>query len=133
MLREAVAGNSDQADTAARLIFADAYSNGVQKDRYDYAINGISAAKQLPDLGSMMTSQLNFWHAYSLYQGAVQEQEPQTLATAQATLPKFQQAARLFQQAQEYANSQPSITLSQFLNNTNTYIEIQDAIIKRGS
>ena len=132
VLREAVAGDSDQADVAARLIFADAYANGVQKNRYAYAITGISAAKQLPDLGSMMTSQLNFWHAYSLYQGGVQEQEPQTLATAQATLPKFQQALSLFAEAEEYAASQPSITIEQFLNNTNTYIEIQDAIIKRG-
>ena len=80
----------------------------------------------------MLTSQLNFWHAYSLYQGGVQEQEPQTLATAQATLPKFQQALSLFAEAEEYAASQPSITIEQFLNNTNTYIEIQDAIIKRG-
>jgi hypothetical protein len=127
-----VAGDSDQADVAARLIFADAYANGVQKNQYNYAISGISAAKQLPDLGSMMMSQLNFWHAYSLYQGGVKEQEPQTLATAQATLPKFQQALRLFAQAEEYAASQPSITIEQFLNNTNTYIEIQDAIIKRG-
>jgi tetratricopeptide (TPR) repeat protein len=132
VLREAVAGDSDQADVAARLIFADAYANGVQKNQYNYAISGISAAKQLPDLGSMMMSQLNFWHAYSLYQGGVKEQEPQTLATAQATLPKFQQALRLFAQAEEYAASQPSITIEQFLNNTNTYIEIQDAIIKRG-
>jgi tetratricopeptide (TPR) repeat protein len=132
VLREAVAGDSNQADVAARLIFADAYANGVQKNRYDYAVSGITAAKQLPDLGSMMSSQLNFWHAYSLYQGAVKEQEPQTLQTAQATLPKFQQALRLFGLAGEYAASQPSITLEQFQNNTNTYIEIQEAIIKRG-
>jgi tetratricopeptide (TPR) repeat protein len=132
VLRQAVAGDSDQADVAARLIFADAYANGVQKNRYDYAITGIAAAKQLPDLGSNMRSQLNFWHAYSLYQSAVKEQEPQTLQTAQATLPKFQEALRLFGQAEAYAASQPSITLEQFLNNTNTYIEIQDAIIKRG-
>jgi hypothetical protein len=62
----------------------------------------------------------------------VKEQEPQTLQTAQATLPKFQQALRLFGLAGEYAASQPSITLEQFQNNTNTYIEIQEAIIKRG-
>jgi len=79
-----------------------------------------------------MTSQLNFWHAYALYTGGVKEQEPQTLKTAQATLPKFQEAIRLFGQAKEYADSQPSITLSQFLTNTQTYVEIQEAIIKRG-
>ncbi|HSG82169.1 MAG TPA: tetratricopeptide repeat protein [Gemmatimonadota bacterium] len=132
VLRDAVAGNSAQADVAARLIFADSYSNGVQKERYAYAITGISAAKQLPNLSAAMTSQLNFWHAYALYTGGVKEQEPQTLATAQATLPKFQEAIRLFGMAKEYADSQPSITLSQFLTNTQTYVEIQEAIIKRG-
>ena len=132
VLRDAVAGSSAQADVAARLIFADAYSNGVQKERYAYAITGITAAKQLPNLSSAMTSQLNFWHAYALYTGGVKDQQPQTLQTAQATLPRFQEAIRLFGQAKEYADSQPSITLSQFLTNTQTYVEIQEAIIKRG-
>lgn len=132
VLREAVADSPDQADVAARLIFADAYQNGIQKERFQHAINGLSAAKQLPNLSSMMTSQLNFWHGYALYTSGVKEQEPQTLASAQATLPKFQQAVRYFQQGEEYAASQPSITLSQFLTNAQTYIEIQEAIIKRG-
>lgn len=132
VLRETVAGNSAQADVAARLIFADAYSNGIQKDRFEYAITGINAAKQLPNLSSGMLSQLHFWHAFALYTGGVKEQEPQTLATAQATLPKFQQAVQLFGQGREYAATQASINLAQFLANTQTYIEIQEAIIKRG-
>jgi len=132
VLKEAVAGNPAQADMAARLIFADGYSNGVQKERYAYAITGFTAAAQLPNLSSMMNSQLNFWHAYALYTGGVKDQQAQTLATAQATLPKFQQAIRLFGQAKEYADSQPSISLTQFLTNTQTYVEIQEAIVKRG-
>ncbi len=131
-LKEEVAGNSEQADVAARLIFADAYANGIQKDQYEYAITGMAAAKQLPNLSSMMMSQLNFWHAYALYTGGVKEQEPQTLETAQTTLPKFQEAVQLFEQAREYAATQASINLTQFLTNAQTYIEIQEAIIKRG-
>ncbi len=132
VLKDAVAGSQEQADVAARLIFADAYQNGIQKERFQYAVDGLSAAKQLPNLSSGMKSQLNFWHGYALYTGAVKAQEPQTLETAQATLPKFQRAVELFQQGEEYAASQPSITLAQFLTNANTYIEIQQAIIKRG-
>jgi len=132
VLKQAVAGSQEQADVAARLIFADAYQNGIQKERFQYAADGLSAAKQLPNLSSGMMSQLNFWHGYALYTGAVKEQEPQTLETAKSTLPKFQRAVELFQQGEEYAASQPSITLSQFLTNANTYIEIQEAIIKRG-
>jgi len=132
VLSEVASANPQQAETAVRLIFADAYQKGVQQDDYAYAIRGLSAAKQLPNLTSMWESQLNFWHGYSVFTSAVAEQEAQTLQTAQSTLPKFQRALELFNQAEEYAASQPSITLSQFLENTNTYIEIQEAIIERG-
>ncbi len=132
VLRVAVAGNTDQADQAARLIFADAYSKGIQGNRYQYAITGMTAARQLPDLSSIMISQLNFWHAYAIYSAAVIEQAPQTLETAKATLPKFQQAIQIFGQAREYAATQASINLAQFVSNTQTYVEIQEAIIKRG-
>jgi tetratricopeptide (TPR) repeat protein len=131
ILREAAAGNPEQAEQAARLVFADAYSNGYQQDRFQYAITGFQAAKELPGISQGMRNQLNFWHAFSLYQSAVREQEPQTLATAQATMPKFQEAMRLFQQSGDYPSS-VNVNLQQLMDNTNTYIEIQDAIIRRG-
>ena len=132
LLKQAVATSPDQAEMAARMVFADAYSNGVQKENLQYCLTGVAAAKELPGLSSMMTSQLNFWHGYCLFNMAIKEQEPNTVETARATLPKFQQALSLFEQADEYADSQPSITLSQFLNNVGTYIEIQEAVIRRG-
>jgi hypothetical protein len=78
-----------------------------------------------------MMSQLNFWHGFSLYQTAVKEQEPQTLQTAQSSLPKFQEAIRLLQQSGDYPST-VSVNLAQLLENTGTYVEIQEAIIKRG-
>jgi tetratricopeptide (TPR) repeat protein len=131
VLSEVAQGDSQQAVTAARLIFADAYANGVQKQRYGYAVTGMAAAKQLPNLNAEMTNQLNFWHGYSLFQGAMKEQEPQTLQTAQATLPRFQQALQLLQRSGNYAST-VNVPLDQLMNNVNTYIEIQEAIIKRG-
>ncbi|NJD18980.1 MAG: tetratricopeptide repeat protein [Gemmatimonadetes bacterium] len=131
-LRGGVQDLTVEPDVAATLLFSDAYANGVNPKRYAYAISGITAAKQIPNVSSKMTSQLNFWHAFSVYMGAVAEQEPQTLATAKATLPKFQQAIQLFPLAREYAATQQSINLNQFLQNAQTYIEIQEAIIKRG-
>jgi hypothetical protein len=44
----------------------------------------------------------------------------------------FQEARRLFQGASSYAASQPSINLQQFLDAVTQYVEIQEAIIKRG-
>jgi len=125
------AGNAEQAGRAAQMIFVDAYQNGAQKDNHAYMIRGMEAAKRLPNLGPAMRNQLNFWHGYSLYQQAVSEQEAQTLATAQATLPKFRRAAELLQQSGDYPST-VNVNLTQLLENTQTYIEIQDAIIKRG-
>jgi tetratricopeptide (TPR) repeat protein len=131
VLSRSAQADPQRADAAARMVFAEAYQNGVQKDDYQYAITGMGAAKQLPNLTPEMTSQLNFWHGYSLYQMAVAEQEPQTLQTAQASLPKFNQAVELLQQSGDYPST-VNVNLQQLLDNAQTYIEIQDAIIKRG-
>ncbi|MEX2467972.1 MAG: tetratricopeptide repeat protein [Gemmatimonadota bacterium] len=124
-------GSPQQAEQAGRLIFNEAYQNGYQQDNYTYAVEGLSAAKELPNLPESLVSQLNFWHGFSLYQLAVQEQEPQTLPTAEATLPKFQAAQRLLNASGDYPST-VNVNLSQLLENANTYIEIQEAIIERG-
>lgn len=131
ILSGVAAEDPQQAETAARLIFADAYANGVQKERYDYASTNIAAAKQLPNLSAAMKNQLNFWQGYAIFQGAVKAQQAQTLETARATLPKFQQALQLFQQSGDYPRT-VNVNINQLMTNANTYIEIQEAIIKRG-
>jgi len=132
VLSKAAANDPQRAEQAARMVFAEAYQNGNQKNDYAYAAAGMAAAKELPNLSVEMTAQLNFWHGYSIYQMAVAEQEPQSLATAQSSLPKFNQAVSLLQQAGDYPAS-VNVNLAQLLENATTYIEIQDAIIKRGS
>lgn len=131
ILRESTQGNAERAEQAARMIFAEAYQQGVQENDYDYAIQGMSAAKELPGLSAEITNQLNFWHGYAMYQQAVQQQEPQTLETAQATLPRFRRAVELLQQSGDYAST-VNVTLQDLLENAQTYIEIQEAIIRRG-
>ena len=113
------------------MIFADAYQKGYQEKNYQYAITGMSAAKELPGLSEEMTSQLNFWHGCSVYQAAVLQQAPTTVATAQATLPQFRRALELLNQAGAYPAS-VGVNLTELIANVNTYVEIQDAIIKRG-
>ncbi len=82
---------------------------------------------------SLTGQKLDFWLGYSLFQSSRVQQEPNTLETAQATLPRFQEVLRLMQGSGDYAqrnnfekNRQDVITA------TNTMIEIQEAIIKRG-
>jgi tetratricopeptide (TPR) repeat protein len=131
VLARAAGDDPQRAEQAARMIFAEAYQNGQQKNDFAYAQRGMAAAKRLPNLSQEMTNQLNFWHGYSIYSQAVAEQEPQTLQSAQATLPKFRQAVELLQQSGDYAAG-VNVNLQQLLENAGTYIEIQDAIIKRG-
>jgi len=123
--------DAQQADQAARLFFNEGYVNGHQKQDYAYSIRNMSAAKALPGVGEAMLSQLNFWHGFSLFQSAMGEQEPQTLQTAQSTLPKFREALQLFNSSGNYPAS-VNVNITQLVDNTNTYIEIQDAIIRRG-
>ncbi|MEC7740249.1 MAG: hypothetical protein VYA31_05470, partial [Gemmatimonadota bacterium] len=92
---------------------------------------GMTMAKELSGLSEGLTSQLNFWHGFSIYQAAVAEQEPQTLGTARSTLPKFQEAMGLLGQSGDYPGT-VNVNLTQVLENLGTYVEIQEAIIKRG-
>ena len=132
VLREAVTRGEQSADAIAQMIFADAYTKGIQPDtkRWNYAIRMITAAKQF-EVGEQMQEQLDFWHGWSLFQRAIPAQEPNTLETARATLPEFQQALRFFQSSRGYAGRQ-GINLQQLLDAASTYVEIQEAIIQRG-
>ncbi len=131
VLKASASVSPQDAERAAKMVFADAYTNGIQKDKYDYAAKGFEAAKQLPNLGDDMQHQLNFWQAYAIYTGAMAEQKPQTVATAKATLPKFQEAAALLKSVGDYPKK-VNVDLKQMTDNVNTYIDIQQAIIKRG-
>ena len=131
VLKEAAAADPERAEQAARMVFADAYQKGYQEKNYQYAISGMSAAKELPGLGEELVSQLNFWHGFSVYQAAVLQQAPATVATAQATLPLFRRALELLNQSGAYPAS-VNVNLPELVGNVNTYMEIQDAIIKRG-
>jgi tetratricopeptide (TPR) repeat protein len=122
---------AQQADQSARLFFNEGYTNGQQKNDYAYAIRCMSAGKQIPGVSEAMVNQLNFWHGFALYNQGMAEQEPQNLQSAQATLPKFRQALELFNQSGQYPAS-VNVNMAQLVEATNTYIEIQDAIIRRG-
>jgi tetratricopeptide (TPR) repeat protein len=134
IFRQAVEQGEDP-NVIADQIFADAYQKGfntqnAQRD-VSYGIAGVEAAKQYEVTAETM-AKFDFWHAYGLFQQGMARQEARTVETAQATLPLFQQARRLFQEGAAYAATEPSINIDQFLEATDSYIEIQEAIIRRG-
>jgi tetratricopeptide (TPR) repeat protein len=131
VLQPLAAAHPESADQAANVIFADAYNNHVRKNQYDAAMPGIVAAASLPNLSADMQRQLAFWQAYAIYQSAIAEQRPQTLATAKATLPKFERARALLRHVGDYPRK-VNVDPNQMANACDQYIEIQQAIIKRG-
>ncbi|MCG6956158.1 MAG: tetratricopeptide repeat protein [Gemmatimonadetes bacterium] len=130
---KSAAADPKQAETAARLIFNDAYANGVQKKNYTYAADGLGAALTLPNLTPRMIAQLTFWQGYSIYQSAYVDQAPNTVATAKSTLPRFQKALGLLQKpgVGDYAKS-VNVNITEMIDNVKTFIDIQEKIIKRG-
>jgi hypothetical protein len=117
-----------ESEAAALAIFQAGHSNGIERADYAYATRAMSAARQLPELSDDMRRQLNFWQGYSLYREALREVEPQSATTAQATLPKFRQAAELVRAAGEYAASLNAAQLEQTLR---SWVELQETIIRR--
>lgn len=131
ILREVAAADPERAQTAAELIFADAYRQGIQQENFAYAVERLAVARSLPNVGAQLLNQIEFWEGYSLFRAAVVQQEPSTVETAQATLPKFQDALGLIQESGDYAST-VDVNLAELVDNVTTYIEIQQAIIRRG-
>jgi len=132
VFQKAIEAGEQSADAVANVIFANGYNQGVSPKNWDYAVRVLGMAKDF-DISPEMAEQVNFWLGYSIFNQAVARQEAQTLETAQATLPRFQEALRLFQNASGYAARQNmEDTRQELIGNVNTYIEIQEAIIRRG-
>jgi tetratricopeptide (TPR) repeat protein len=126
--------DAQSADNAATMIFNEVYTHGIQANPSDYAymIRGAVAAKQIPNISNSMREQLNFWHGLSVFQRtAPQAQAAQDLATARATLPLFQEAQGLLNQAGGYTQ-RAGIAMASTMDALASFIEIQEAIIRRG-
>ena len=131
-LKEAVERGEQSADMMAGLLFGKAYNDGVQTTNWTFAISLLERTKGEFDISDNMSSQLNFWHGWSLYNHGLALQEPSTVDSARQSLPVFQQALRLFEAGRAYAATVDSINLTDILNAAQTYVDIQDAIIRRG-
>jgi tetratricopeptide (TPR) repeat protein len=128
---EVAQADPSQADAVASQLFADAHAKGINVANWDYALRSVVAIKQIPNITPAMQNQLNFWHGWSLYNQADKEAQPRTFATATATLPKFQQALELFGRVGNYPAS-VGVNLAAMIENTGTFIEIQEQLIRRG-
>ncbi len=131
-LKEAVERGEQPADIMAGLVFGKAYNDGVQATNWTYAISLLERTKNEFEVSETMSSQLNFWHGWSLYNHGLALQEPSTIDSARQSLPIFRQALQLFELGRAYAATVESINLTEILGAAQTYVDIQDAIIRRG-
>lgn len=131
VLRDAVDSGEETGDRIANVLFADGYQNGIQTKDFAKADKMFRFATDFAE-SEKMKLQVGFWSGFASYRLGEAMQEPQTLANAQRALPYFQRARTLFQENRGYAQYQEGIDIGRLIEASGTYIEIQEAIIKRG-
>lgn len=130
-LQEAVEQGEQPPDVVANLLLAHGHGQGVNQERWQYALNVLEHAYDF-EMGERMKAQVDFWYGFSLYQRAREVEAPQTVESAEQALPMFRRAREYFQSSEPYASNNPQINLDQWVSNAEQYIEIQEAIIQRG-
>jgi len=119
---------SEQADVLAQKIAVAAFEKA-KANQFQAAIRNCDIANEFASSTNAKTL-IAYVKGFSIYSIAVEREKPETLATAQATLPMFQQALKLMNDAA--GNTQVDASRRQIIAAATQYIDIQQAIIKRG-
>jgi tetratricopeptide (TPR) repeat protein len=131
--RKAVEAGELDPETAGMNIFAVGINEKFQKGKQAEAVPYFELARNFvtkPQSKGMV----NFFQGVVSYQRGMEVQKPETAASARVALPLFQKALELFQQSGAYGQSSPANakSLKDYMDGTQAYIEIQEALIKRG-
>ena len=132
VLETAVAKGS-APDGAANMIFAYAFNNYIQPTVKDYPrfLTLILLAEGF-DVTGPTRQQYEFYHGYALFSYAIVLQAPETLESANRTLPMFQESRTHFQLGKGYADRTQG-QYQQYMENAAVYIEIQEGLILRAN
>lgn len=139
ILEEAVRRGEQPARRIAPMFFAEAINKGIKATpkRPAFAIRLLGMAKRFEDqiTDQWFLGQVDYFLAYAMYIEAEKEQKPETLASARRTLPKFREVKRILalSHVAEYGRGSQSTHYQQMTSGTDTFIEIQEAVIRRGS
>lgn len=135
-LQQAIDAGEQSPDQVANMIFAPGYRKGVDVEDWDYAIRVLGMAKTFDgQLSEQRSGQVDFWYGYSVYKRTVGLEGPQTLQSAELTLPLFQQVKEILGQEKVGAYAAGAGldgNLTEVLTATERFIEIQEALIERG-
>src|SRR5690606_29221497 len=131
MFRQAVDRGEIQSNAAALAMLSVGFNQHFQARRYDQAEPYLDSALEFAT-SDETKGMAHFFLGYIYYSRGEQVQAPSTAESAQRALPIFQQALRHFEASRPYAEKAQAQSLQQFLQNTQQFIEIQEALIKRG-
>lgn len=120
-----------EASAAFNIVFGNAYRDKYQKGRLDPAYDLLEAAGPLAVAEKDRLTR-NFWRGYIMFEKAKAAHEPMTAESAQRAKPMFEQALQLFQAARGYEQYHESANVPQFIDQVQRFIEIEEALIKRG-
>ena len=130
-LKAGVAAGTIQPKDAFRIVFANAYTEKFQRGRLNEAYALLDEAGDLAQTEEDRLTR-NFWRGYILFQQAQQAHEPMTAESARRAKPMFERALELFQAAQGYERIHASADVPKLIDAAQRFIEIEEALIKRG-
>ncbi|HSH45598.1 MAG TPA: BTAD domain-containing putative transcriptional regulator, partial [Longimicrobiales bacterium] len=130
-LKSAVDQGMMEPSAAFQIVFAAAYQDNYQQGNMDVAFDLLDAAG---DLAVNEEDRLtrNFWRGYIVYQQAQSVHEPMTAESAARAKPMFERALELFQAARGYEQIHSSADVPSLIDATQRFIEIEEALIRRG-
>jgi tetratricopeptide (TPR) repeat protein len=130
-LNQGVQAGTLEPSQAFNIIFGHAFNDKYKQGQLNAAFDLIEAAGPLATTERDRLTR-NFWRGYIRYEQARAAHEPMTAASAQRAKPLFEQALQLFQAAQGYEQYHASANVPQLIDATRRFIEIEEALIKRG-
>jgi tetratricopeptide (TPR) repeat protein len=125
--RRAVERGELTGDQIAENLAGTGYNEHARNNRHEQAITYYEIAARFAQERRPM---VNFFHGYSLLKIGERQQEPGTRQSAERSLPTFQRAKQLLEAARGYQEQEA--LRQQLLADTNTFIEIQELLIRRG-
>lgn len=117
------------ADALAQKLIVTGYQQFGKAKRYDQAIVYYDAGREIAQT-NYTKGMANFFHGYAIYDQAVAAQEAGSVASARRSLPMFQRARTLLEGAGGY--TEQAKARGDLLNAIQRYVEIQEALLKRG-
>ncbi|NIR61206.1 MAG: hypothetical protein GWO02_17730, partial [Gammaproteobacteria bacterium] len=129
--RAAVDAQEIAGEQAARTFLSIGFSDKFQKKDYEGALPYFETALQFATEAHTQ-GMAHYFIGFVLYDRGLKTQAPSTAASAREALPIFQKALDHFQKSRPYSENNQQAKLQDWLNNTQQYIEIQEALIKRG-